>query len=257
MPQRTFESSTTGPVVLGLSLPVGHVDVAVSESHTTARVVLSTEDSTGPAADAVQRTRSEQTGQALGIEVPEMPGDVIVQSYHGGRVVQSVGTVYGSVTGMTIVNGRIVSGRSSGMLAVSPIEATVYLPAGSSLAVVSTSADAKVHGDVERLEFRSVSGDLIADGARELSASTTSGDVDVARVSERVSARSVSGDIDVAVYGGHVAELKSTSGDVALAATAGSSGTVRARSVSGDVRLSGARHLAVSANSVSGHVRNR
>ncbi|MGI5469464.1 DUF4097 family beta strand repeat-containing protein [Streptomyces sp. CA-132043] len=254
MTERTFTSQTSGPIVLGLSLPVGEIHVQVCEDLTTARVALRTEDTTGPAADAVERARSDQNGQAFGIEVPEMPGNVMVQSVHGNRVVQSAGTVYGSVTGMTIINGRVVTSGST-MPTVSPIVATVLLPGHSSLAVVTTSADAELFGYVERLEFRSVSGGLNADGVRDMTANTTSGDIEVGRVSERVTARSVSGDVGLRLYSGQDADLNTTSGDVNVTATDAASGFLRAHSVSGDVRLSGTRHLRVSADSVSGRVR--
>ncbi|WP_314411983.1 DUF4097 family beta strand repeat-containing protein [Streptomyces kroppenstedtii] len=257
MTERTFASQSSGPIVLGLSLPVGSVHVQVLSSVTTARVRLHTDDCTGPAADAVNRARTRQDGQALAIEVPEMPGNVMVQSVRGNRVTQSVGTVYGSVTGVTVINGRVVSGGGHSMQTVSAITATVTLPAGSSLAVVSTSADAFVSGYVDRMEFRSVSGDLDADGVRQLTARTTSGDISVGRVTEQVTALSVSGDITVDLYDGRTAGLNATSGDITVQATGAASGSVIAHSVSGDVRISGAGHLSVSANSVSGRVRNR
>ncbi|MGW0914597.1 DUF4097 family beta strand repeat-containing protein [Streptomyces sp. NPDC002784] len=256
MTERVFVSETSGPIVLGISLPVGSIRVQVLDSLTAARVVLRTDDATGPAADAVNRARSTQNGQAFGIEVPEMPDNVMVQSRRGNRIVQNVGTVYGSVTGMTIINGRVVSGGMSGMQTVRPIEATVCLPPHSSLAVVSQSADAEVFGYVDRMEFRSVSGDLDADGVRELRANTTSGDIHAGRVTDQITAQSVSGDIDIDLYDGHAATLGTTSGDIEVQATNGASGHVSANSVSGDVRLSGARHLSVSANTVSGRVRN-
>ncbi|PSM43682.1 hypothetical protein C6Y14_08600 [Streptomyces dioscori] len=257
MTERVFDSATSGPIVLGISLPVGSIRVQVLDSLTTARVVLRTDDTTGPAADAVNRARSMQNGQALGIEVPEMPGNVTVQSRRGNRIVQNVSTVYGSVTGVTIVNGRVVSGGTNTMQTVSPIEATVCLPPRSSLAVVSQSADTQLFGYVDRLEFRSVSGDLDADGVRELRANTTSGDIRAGRVSDLVSAQSVSGDIDVDLYDGRAATLGTTSGDVTVQATDRAAGHIGANSVSGDVRISGARHLTVSAHTVSGRVRNR
>lgn len=256
MTERAFVSQTPGPIVLGLSLQMGRVHVKVSEDLTTARVVLHTDDSTGPAADAVNRARSEQNGQALGIEVPELPGNVMVTSVRGNRVTQHMGTVYGSVTGMTIINGRIVTGGSSDMQTVSPIEATVHLPVGSSFALSTTSADTVVWGDIDRMEIRSVSGDLDACDVRDLTVNSTSGDVRVNRITEQITARSVSGDIEVALYSGRHAQLGATSGDIRVQATAAASGHLSARSVSGDVRVAGARHLSVSADSVSGRVRN-
>ncbi|MEC4014928.1 DUF4097 family beta strand repeat-containing protein [Streptomyces sp. H27-D2] len=258
MTERAFVSRSTGPVVLGLSLPVGGIRVQVLDSLTAARVLLRTADSSGPAADAVEGARITENGQTIAVEVPEMVGDVMVRSVRGHRITQSMGTVYGSVTGMTIVNGRVVSGGGLGTLnTVSPIEAVVSLPAHSSLAVVSTSADARVNGEVDRMEFRSTSGDLQADGVRSLSASSTSGDLVVRRVAGQMTARSVSGDIAVDLYSGTYAELNTTSGDVNVHATSAASGTLRAETVSGDVRVSGGSALKVSAHSVSGDVRTR
>ncbi|MFF1376777.1 DUF4097 family beta strand repeat-containing protein [Streptomyces sp. NPDC058308] len=257
MTERTFVSQTPGPIVLGLSLPVGHARVEVSKEFTTARIELHTDDASGPAADAIHRTRSHQDGQALAVEVPELPGNVMVQSVRGNRVTQSFGTVRGSVTGLTIINGRVVSGGSSGMQTVSAVEVTAYLPAGSSLAVVSTSADAAVFGYVEQMEFRSVSGDLDADGVNNLVAKTTSGDVSVGHLTGRGSARTVSGDIDVHLYSGQAADLHTTSGDIDVQATPSATGAVQANTVSGDALVSGARHLHVDARSMSGHARTR
>ncbi|MFJ3776542.1 DUF4097 family beta strand repeat-containing protein [Streptomyces sp. NPDC090075] len=257
MTERVFVSETSGPIVLGLSLPVGSIRVQVVDNLTPARVVLRTDDNTGPAADAIIRARSTQNGQVLGIEVPDMPGNVMVQSRRGNNIVQNVGTVYGSVTAMTIVNGRVISGGTNSMATVSPIEATVCLPPHSSLAVVSQSADADVYGYIDRMEFRSVSGDLNADGVRELRANTTSGYVSVGRVTEQINARSVSGDIKVGLYDGRAATLGTTSGDVTMRATDAAEGYVNADSVSGDIRISGARYLRVLANTVSGSVLNR
>ncbi|MFE9570965.1 DUF4097 family beta strand repeat-containing protein [Streptomyces sp. NPDC006692] len=257
MTERTFVSTSTGPVVLGLELPMGSVHVQVLDSLTHARVTLRTADTSGPAADVVNAARITENGQTIAVEVPEIRGNVMMQRVRGNRITQSMGTVYGSVTGITIVNGRVITGGSDTMTRVSEIEARISLPANSSLAVVSQSADAVVDGEVDRMEFRSTSGDLQADGARAVSASTTSGDLTVWRVGEQIAARSVSGDIAVDLYSGNSAELVTTSGDVNVHATLKASGAIRANSVSGDVTVSGGRDLNVSARSVSGDVRTR
>ncbi|MGW7354220.1 DUF4097 family beta strand repeat-containing protein [Streptomyces sp. NPDC054784] len=256
MTERAFVSATSGPIVLGLSLPVGSVRVQVLDNVTTARVVLRTDDATGPAADAITCARSTQNGQAFAIEVPEMPDNVSVLGGRGNRVVQNFGSLHGSVTGMTVINGRVVSGGMHAMPTVSMIKATVFLPPHSSLAVVSQSTDATVYGGLDRMEFRSVSGDLDADGVRELRADTTSGDIRADRVTEEINAQTVSGDIAVGLYDGRRAALGTTSGDITVQATNGADGHVSARSVSGDVRVFGARHLNVNAHTVSGRVRN-
>ncbi|MGY0060256.1 DUF4097 family beta strand repeat-containing protein [Streptomyces sp. LZ34] len=253
MTERTFQMTTPGPVVLGLNLPMGSIDAQVIDSLTTASVVLSTQDSTGSAADAVNRAHACQNGQTLAVEVPELPGPVMTQTVRGNRIVQHVGVVTGSVTGLTIINGRVIHGGGfQDMQQVSEIRARVLLPSHSSLAVVSGSADAVVHGFLDRMEFRSVSGDLHVNGARELRTQTTSGDLDIVRVTERLTVSTVSGDVAVDHYSGNGAELNSTSGDITLAATPQVAGFITATSVSGDVLVTGARHLNPRVHSVSG-----
>ncbi|KUL64789.1 hypothetical protein ADL28_08885 [Streptomyces violaceusniger] len=258
MTERTFEMSTPGPVVLGLHLPMGSVDAQVIDSLRTARVVLSTDDSSGPAADAVNQARARQDGQTLALEVPELPGNVMTQTIRGNRIVQHMSVVTGSMTSVTIVNGRVIHGNGvHTTTTVSEIRARVLLPARSSLAVVSQSADAVVNGYVDRMEFRSVSGDLRLNGACELRAQTTSGDLGIVRVTDRLTARTVSGDIAVDLYSGNDADLNTTSGDVIVRAADAACGHLRAESVSGDVRVGGSRNLRVSAHSVSGDIYTR
>ncbi|MFI9203905.1 DUF4097 family beta strand repeat-containing protein [Streptomyces sp. NPDC053048] len=257
MTDRTFVSQSSGPIVLGIDLPVGSVRVQVLDNITAARVVLRTDDASGPAADAISRARSNQDGQALAVEVPEIPSNVITQTIRGNRITQTIGTLHGSVTGATFVNGKWVAGGVTGVMdVVSPIEAIVTLPVGSSLAVVSQSADAIVRGNVDRMEFRSVSGDLRIDGAGSLNATTTSGDLSVGHLTGRLHAGSVSGDIAVGFYSGTHADLSTTSGDVLVRAADATSGSLRAETVSGDVRvIGGSSGLRISARSVSGDVR--
>ncbi|MGW7597081.1 DUF4097 family beta strand repeat-containing protein [Streptomyces antimycoticus] len=257
MTEHTFQMTTPGPVVLGIELPMGSIDAQVIDGLTTASVVLSTDDETGPAADAVNRARADQDGQVLAVEVPELPGNVMTQVIRGNRIVHHMGVVTGSVTGVTIVNGRIIHGGGLQGPVVSEIRARVLLPAHSSFAVVSQSADAVVNGYVDQMEFRSVSGDLRINGARELRAQTTSGDLDIVRVTDRLTARTVSGHIAVDLYSGRDAELNTTSGDVIVHAADAASGCLRAETVSGDIRIGNRRNLRVSAHSVSGDVYTR
>ncbi|MFE6689727.1 DUF4097 family beta strand repeat-containing protein [Streptomyces sp. NPDC057743] len=257
MTERFFFSTTAGPVVLGVDLPMGSVQVQVDATAKCASVMLRTDDTTGKAVDAINRAHLGQVGQAITVQVPELPGNVMTQTIRGNQIIQTAGTVYGSMTGVTIVNGQIITGGNSTMETVSPIEAVVTLPPGSSLAVVSTSAGAFISGPIEELEFRSVSGALDADRVRRLTAKTTSGAILADRVTERVNARSVSGRIDIDMYYGHDAQLNATSGAVTLHATEDATGTVSARSVSGSVRITGGPHVRKDAHSVSGRVLTR
>lgn len=256
MTERVFELPNSGPAVVGLDLPIGSVTAQVSASTTVVRVWLRTEDESGPAADAVRAARSRQDGQTLAVEVPDLPANVVTQGVRGGRVMQNATVIGGNVTGMVIVNGRVIT-NDAFTTTVSPIEARVLLPAGSSLAVVSQSADMSVSGPLERAEFRSVSGDCRLDAVRELTASTTSGDIVAGPVLGSMTARSISGDIVADAYGGHHADLTTTSGDVDVFASGTSTGRLRANTVSGDIRINGGRHLDLSTRSVSGTVRTR
>ncbi|WP_405539201.1 DUF4097 family beta strand repeat-containing protein [Streptomyces antimycoticus] len=254
MVEQVFNAESTGPAVVNLTLPLGRITVACDPKVERARVVLQTEDTTGPGADAVRRaTIRHRFGRRMSVQVPEIPSAVMM-SGTGSRVSQTVGTVgVGQVvTGLTFVGGQLVSGGST-MPTIRLIEAFVTLPAGSSLAVVTTSADTTVYGDLGRLSVHSVSGDVIAQTVRVLETDTTSGDIAAETVTGELAARSVSGDVQVFSYRGDTANATTVSGDISLTATAHATGFITANSVSGDVRVTGAGHLTPRVHSVSGY----
>ncbi|WP_274916535.1 DUF4097 family beta strand repeat-containing protein [Streptomyces sp. WZ-12] len=256
MTERSYTSQTAGPVVLGVDLPTGSVRVQVDDAAKYATVALRTDDSSGKAVDALNKAHFGQVGQALTVQVPELPGTVMTQTARGSQVVQSFGTVYGTVTGMTIVNGQIITGGTT-LETVSPTEAVVTLPPGSSLAVVTTSADTLISGYVEEMEFRSISGVLDADGVRRLTADTTSGYIAAGRITETANARSISGHIDLGLYDGHDARLDTTSGAITLHATKSASGTITARSVSGAIDITGGPNVHKDTHTVTGRLVSR
>ncbi|MFE2440937.1 DUF4097 family beta strand repeat-containing protein [Streptomyces sp. NPDC059426] len=230
MVEHVFNADSTGPVVFNLVLPLGRAIVAVDPKVRTARVTLRTEDTTGPGADAVRRATCRQSGEQMSVQVPEIPGTVMMSGSGGGsRVTQTVGTVaFGqAVTGLTFVNGQLVSAGTS-VPTIRPIEAFVTLPALSSLAVVTTAADTTVYGDLARLAVHSVSGDVTAQTVRVLDAHTTSGDVAAENVTGELAAHSVSGDVRVFSYRGDTANVTTTSGDIHLTATRGATGFITA-----------------------------
>ncbi|MEU3353801.1 DUF4097 family beta strand repeat-containing protein [Streptomyces sp. NPDC037389] len=252
MTERFFKAEGTGPIVLGLSLSLGKVLVSVDPAVSQAEVMLHTDDTSGPGADAVLGARVRQDGRVMSVEVPEIT-NAMVAGGGGMHVVQNFGTVTSSVVGATIINGRVVSGGA--MPTIQPLKAVVILPPGSSVAVVTTSADAVVAGEVERLEFRSVSGAMAVETARSLTVDTTSGRVRADRVTSEAAIRSVSGSTTIHSYSGSTASVTSTSGTIRVTATAQATGYIRAESVSGDVHVTGADHLTVHARSLSGYAR--
>ncbi|MFE6691037.1 DUF4097 family beta strand repeat-containing protein [Streptomyces sp. NPDC057743] len=252
MTERTFTSQTAGPVVLGVDVPMGSIYVQVDNAAKYATVALRTDDSSGKAVDAIKGAHFGQVGQALTVQVPELPGNAMTHTVRDGQVFQSVGTVYGNVTGVTIVNGQVITGGTTTMEKVSSIRAEVTLPPGSSLAIVSTSTDALICGYVEEVEFRSVSGVLDADGIRRLKADTTSGYIAAGRVTEKANVRSVSGHVDLGLYDGHDARLETTSGAITLHATKNASGTLTARSVSGSIGITGGPNVHKDTHTVTG-----
>ncbi|WP_432010459.1 DUF4097 family beta strand repeat-containing protein [Streptomyces cucumeris] len=253
MVEHVFNAGNTGAIVLNLALPLGRITVTVDRDVDRARVILRTEDTSGPGADAVRRATSQISGRQMSVQVPEIPGAVMM-SGRGSRITQTAGTIaFGDVvTGLTFVNGRLVSGGSS-MPVIRPIEAIVTLPAQSSLSLVTTAADTTVRGKLARLTVHSVSGDVTAMTAHVVEAHTTSGDIEVETVTGELLAQSVSGDVRVFSYRGDTANATTTSGDIRLTATPAATGFITARSVSGDVRVTDARHLNPRVHSVSGH----
>ncbi|MFC9224647.1 DUF4097 family beta strand repeat-containing protein [Streptomyces hygroscopicus] len=255
MVEHVFNADSSGSVVLNLTLPLGRITVTVDRELERARVILRTEDTTGPGADAVRRATTQHSGRQMSVQVPEIPGAVMMSGNGGGsRITQTASTVaFGqTVTGLTFVNGRLITAGTS-MPTIRPIDAIVTLPAQSSLAVVTTSADTTVHGKLARLTVHSVSGDVTAMTAHVLEAHTTSGDIEAEIVTGELLAHSVSGDVRVLSYRGDTANATTTSGDVHLTATAEATGFITAQSVSGDVKVTGARHLNPRVRSVSGY----
>ncbi len=113
---------------------------------------------------------------------------------------------------------RVVLPKSSGSNRNGDANLTVRVPARSAVLANVVSADLTSKGVVGRQELKAVSGNVDAEGTRDLRVSSVSGDVKVATSAEP----------------GHY-EIQSVSGDVVVRGGAG--GEVDAKSVSGDVRL--------------------
>lgn len=244
MTTKKHTARQAGPITLDTRLAFGDIRITI-EDRTHAEITISTADTTGPSADAVTNSTISDHGDRVTATVRNSGGGSVVMQAGGSSVqINSGGGTFiaGNVSGTIISSGRdiIVNGvriSGSGGVAVggSPVLIEARLPIGSSIAGDTTSADLNVTGPANRVQFRSISGDVNLDGVASLDVSTTSGDINVAAFAGSGHARTVSGDVTI---------------------RAAQESTLQARTVSGDVRVSGAR-VALDASTVSGRVSQR
>lgn len=269
MTTRTVTAEAAGPITIVATL-LGHagiVSVRADATCTRAEITIRTNDETGPAADAVRDAvlDSDPIG-ALTVRVEGSGGSNfsgggggvhMSASGNHGSVVQVAGSVYGSMTGMTIVNGRVVSGGSNiQMQATSPIEITALVPEGSTLICRTQSADVSAQGAIRNVAANTQSGDIRVGRATRIKANTQSGRIDIG-LSDIVEANTMSGDIAIEDFAG-TAQLKTMSGGITVHATAG--GDLNARTMSGDITVTASQaaiddDLTVQTNTMSGRVR--
>jgi DUF4097 and DUF4098 domain-containing protein YvlB len=183
-----------------------------------------------------------------GSNTDEMSGAVIRGGdfWVGGQQVVSDGRV-------VVQQGTIVGGTCGAVLLVD-----VKVPDHSSVRLETTDADLLVlHGDLQVLDVRSLSGGVEAKGVHTLRINTTSGDVAAERVESRVDVYSVSGDLEIGAYNGSEFRFNSVSGDLEVSATPAATGSITANTVSGDVTTRGADHLQHRVATVTGKTRRR
>ncbi|MFF6991656.1 DUF4097 family beta strand repeat-containing protein [Streptomyces sp. NPDC010273] len=248
-----------GPIALDLAMSTGSIRVVVDPELKQARMVLTTEAASGPSADAIRDTTVSLTGQNLRVRVPDVAGGMggSTMTFSGGSGVQIVGGnvhITGHGGGKVFVNGREVTATGPAGDAVTPITATIQLPARSVATISTHSANTVVTGTLARLEYDGTSGTLTAERVGDLEAVVTSGSVIVGEVSGPLDINLTSGSVNVAAYSGHCARLNLTSGSVRMAATAQAAGRLSVNATSGSVRVTGAGHLNVRRRVTSGHV---
>jgi DUF4097 and DUF4098 domain-containing protein YvlB len=134
----------------------------------------------------------------------------------------------------------------------------VKVPAGSSIAVNTVSADVRVQGVNGAQRLQSVSGDIETDSAAEdvecktvsgdvtvngsgkrslLTVTTVSGDAQVNRVAGEVNGNTVSGDFTITMGDTARSRLRSTSGDLGIRGRLDPDARLDFESISGDIRL--------------------
>ncbi|OPG10359.1 hypothetical protein B1R27_03180 [Streptomyces sp. GKU 895] len=266
MTERTIPVDVIGPIAVDLTMNTGGIRVVVDPALKQAQVVLKTEATSGPSADAIRDTAVRLNGQNLSIRVPDLAGGFggsttirtgrNTVTFSGGGVQIVGGNVYvsGHGGGKVFVNGREVTATGPAGEAVTPITAELHLPAKSVMLIRTHSADTVVRGTLARLEYDGTSGTLAADRVGDLDATITSGSVIVCEVTGPIDVNLTSGNLNIGAYSGHDARLTLTSGNVQMAATAQATGRLSVNATSGYARITGAAHLDVRRRVTSGSV---
>ncbi|CAM5695057.1 hypothetical protein [Streptomyces mordarskii] len=256
--------AAVGPALAAVTCPMGSVQVTVDPAATIARAVVRTDDTTSPAAEAVRDSRVTQDGNRLTITVPELQGASggITQTVitRGGRtqVTQVIGgTVYGSVTAMTITkDGRVITGGSTATVS-SGIEVLITLPAGSGVQMRSYNADLTVTGVLAALDLDTHNGSLTAGVIGRVQVRGHNGDNDLQSVTEWADIETHNGSTYIGSYSGGTARLITHNGNVDLAASPAATGRIEARAHNGNIRLRGVSNrpdLDVVTNTRNGHI---
>jgi len=239
---REYTAAQPGPVTFEATTVAANVTVIV-EDRSTALVMVTTSQDTGPAADAVRAASFYGTAGFVSVLMTEPDGGMtstVINQRAGVNIISTGNVVTGTVIGavfanFNVVDGALVIGGTPPMGA--PISIEARLPLGSSLVCETTSGTVGTRGDLVKADTTTVSGDIHVDGVQMPHLRTTSGDVRVDRLT------------------GTQASAKTVSGDIRITATTPSA-RVRARSVCGDIRVTGP-DIDLDARTVSGRVSTR
>jgi hypothetical protein len=267
MTERTILVDAFGPIALDLTMNTGSIRVTVDPELKRPRVVLKTEATSGPSADAIRDTTVSLTGQDLKVRVPDTAGGTNgstaismgsnTVTFSGGSGVQIVGNnvyVSGNTGSKVFVNGQEVTATGPAGEAPTPITAEVHLPARSVALISTHTAETTIRGRLARLEYTGTSGALVADRVGDLDVMATSGSVMVNEVAGALDASLTSGSLGIGAYSGPDARLNVTSGSVQMAATVQATGRLAVNATSGSARVTGAAHLDVRRRVTSGYV---
>lgn len=238
------------PVLADVRCPNGVITVTVDPAATKATATVTSDDTTGPAADAVRDSTIALVGDQLTVTVPDVPGGGgITQTVttRGGRttVYQNVGTIITgeSITGLTIdANGNMTVGSiSSARMSSgpSPVKVHVTLPAGSGLRVKSTNASLTVTGPLAALDVATHNGDVRAGVVARVKVRSHNGNTRLDAVQDWADIESHNGTTTIATYSGNEARLVTHNGNIALTAARAATGRIEARTHNGNIALRG------------------
>ena len=216
------------------------------------------------------------------VEVSNTSGSVVVTAWPRNEV-EVTGTLgdgserlefssAGQTTRVKVVLPKVSSHVDS-------TDLVIKVPAGSSLAVNTVSADVRAQGvrgaqrlqsvsgnvqtevAAEDVECKTVSGNVTVTGNGQpalLTITTVSGDASVTRVAGEVNGNTVSGNFTIAMGDASRSRLRSTSGDLGLKGRLAPEARLDFESISGDVRLDLAPPVSAEfdVSSFSGDIRN-
>ncbi|MBB2909154.1 hypothetical protein FHS43_000400 [Streptosporangium becharense] len=255
--ERTLSAPMPGPVVVDLTMPSGLIEVTVGDVDRAEITLTSDAPTDSPAARAIAAATLSADARVVtvGVPTPEHDSVTVISGTRGGRIVVSGTTTSGIiVSGGTVhISGTILSAGNHvaavSSAALTPgVRVTVRLPRGCALRIDTRSAHVTTRGDLEWIDFVSVSGDLTAQACGKLTASTSSGDVR-AEFADGAVVRTISGDIRLGRT--ETAILSATSGDITIGDFGGSA---RLRTVSGDITVHATEPGQVSASATSGDI---
>ena len=226
-----------------------------------------------------QRAAADPAGQ---VEISNVSGSVVVTGWDRaevevtGELGEGVERLEFSRSGKLTRVKVILPSRSS---RVESTDLVVKVPAASSIAVNTVSADLTVRGLRGSQRLQSVSGDVETEAAAEdvecktvsgnvrvggsgqrglLTVTTVSGDASVTRVAGEVNGNTVSGNFTVSLGEASRSRLRSTSGDLGVRGRLATDARMDFESISGDVRLDleGPVSAEFDVSSFNGDIRN-
>jgi DUF4097 and DUF4098 domain-containing protein YvlB len=225
------------------------------------------------------RRAADPSGQ---VEISNTSGSVTVSGWNRNEVEVTGDLGKGSERLEFDGSGKVTQVRvilPSNARHIEETRLVIRVPAGSSLAINTVSADVRVSGvmgsqrlqtvsaDIhtqatgEDVECKTVSGDVNVGGSGKpglLTLTTVSGDATVSNVSGEVNANTVSGNLRLTLGQVDRSRLRSTSGDLSMSGKLGGEARVDAESISGDVRvdLDGPVQAEFDISSFNGEIRN-
>lgn len=268
--RRVLTAAVPGSIALDIDLPVGRLDVTVSEQAEQAKIELAATDHDA-AREALKDATLDQSAGKLTVRVPviDSADDALpnAQVGNGNSMIISGGVVMGNVTigaGRNVVIGRNITVQRGGKVihvsgsGNSPsIIAKAILPLGSTLRFAGQVTDVRVTGaitqvdmdvmagnveieDVRNAWISSTTGDITVDRLDSATLTSTIGDITVDSVADRLLARATTGNIRVASAA--VVEAATSTGDITVDRLAVSgkfratTGGIRVTSKTADVR---------------------
>lgn len=176
------------------------------------------------------------------VQITNVAGKVEVQGWDRNEIAVT-GTLGAGVERLDFTSAgghaevRVVLPKMSVYRDDGSADLVIKVPAKSTITANVVSADLDSRGVVGRQELQSVSGNVVADGSRELRVRTVSGDVRLSTKNESgtLEIRTVSGDVTVQGGASGEVDFTSVSGDARL--TLGTLSRAKFKTVSGDLML--------------------